>query len=153
MEFPGMPPACSEAGTGAGLHALLAAALLDLHFLQRQNYLSFPPRLSQDFLFLNSWHSFPTIWCVFVFITLRKEYYFFFFFLHFKLRNLYPHHCSEISNADLAAFFISWYYPFSITEYVIWKTVSLQSDMWRFWAHQCKCHSSALDSYAPTLDY
>lgn len=38
---------------------------------------------SQDFLFLNSWHSFPSIWCVIVFIPLRKEYYFFFFFLHF----------------------------------------------------------------------
>lgn len=74
MEFPGIPAACSEAGTEAGLHSLLAATLLDLHFFQNQNYLNIQANLSQDFLFLNSWHLFSSILCLIVFIALRKYY-------------------------------------------------------------------------------
>lgn len=72
MEYPGIPPACSEAGSGAGLHSLLAATALDLHFLQ--NYLDLQASLSQDFLFLYSWHLFSSILCLIVLLALRKDY-------------------------------------------------------------------------------
>lgn len=143
MEFPGMPPACPEAGTGASQHALLAATLLDLHFLQRQNYLSLPASLSQDFF---SWtlgiHFQAFDVSLYFFLLVRTEYCFFFF--HFILVNLYPHHFSEISKADFAAIFISQNYPFFHHRICDLGDLRLQSGMWQFWAHQCKRHSGAL---------